>query len=109
MLSEFLIEVKLFEEQDKIAQIVTGANGAQLKPASCPESSSRTGGMALSRSANFCGRMNTGRKKHINLLWPKTAGLGSQDRPGRVYVGDFSVFFPRHRSHNGVSGWWPKS
>ena len=32
MLSEFLIEVKLSEEQDKIAQTVTGAEGTQMKP-----------------------------------------------------------------------------
>ena len=28
MLAEFLIELKLNEEQDKITQIVTGSNGA---------------------------------------------------------------------------------
>ena len=32
MLFEFLIEVKRSEEQDKIAQIVTSANAAQMKP-----------------------------------------------------------------------------
>ena len=37
MLSEFLIEVKLSEEQDKIAQIVTGSNGAQMKPTAYDE------------------------------------------------------------------------
>ena len=32
MLSEFLIERKLNEEQEKIIQIVTGNSGAQMKP-----------------------------------------------------------------------------
>ena len=32
MLSEFLIELKLNEEQEKITQIVTGSNNAQMKP-----------------------------------------------------------------------------
>ena len=32
MLSEVLVEVKLSEEQDKIAKIATGSNGAQVKP-----------------------------------------------------------------------------
>ena len=32
MLSEFLIEVKLNEEQDNITQTVTGARGAKTKP-----------------------------------------------------------------------------
>ena len=31
-LSEFLIEVKLTEQQDKIAQIVTDSAGTQMKP-----------------------------------------------------------------------------
>ena len=34
MFSEFPIEVKLSEKQDKIAQIVTRSNGAQMKPTS---------------------------------------------------------------------------
>ena len=37
MVSEFLIEVKLSEQQDKIAQIVTGANGTQMKPTAYDE------------------------------------------------------------------------
>ena len=37
MLSEFLIEVKLSEEQDKTAQTVTGANGTQMKPTTYDE------------------------------------------------------------------------
>ena len=32
MLSAFLIELKLNEEQEKITQIVTGSSGAQMKP-----------------------------------------------------------------------------
>ena len=34
-LSEFLIELKLNEEQEKINQIVTGNSGAQMKPSAC--------------------------------------------------------------------------
>ena len=37
MLSEFLIEVKLNEEHDRITQIVTGANNAQVKPTAYDE------------------------------------------------------------------------
>ena len=37
MLSEFLIEVKLNEEQDKITQIVTGDNNTQMKPTAYDE------------------------------------------------------------------------
>ena len=37
MLSKFLIEVKLSEEQDKIAQTVSGSNGAQMKPTAYDE------------------------------------------------------------------------
>ena len=36
-LSEFLIEVKLSEEQDRMAQIVTDANGTQMKPTAYDE------------------------------------------------------------------------
>ena len=32
MLSEFLIEVKLTEEKDKITQVATGSTNAQVKP-----------------------------------------------------------------------------
>ena len=38
MLSEFLIELKLNEEQgEKITQIVTGASGTQMKPSAYDE------------------------------------------------------------------------
>ena len=37
MLSGFLIEVKLNEEQDKITQIVTGVNDTQVKPSAYDE------------------------------------------------------------------------
>ena len=37
MLSEFLIELRLNEEQEKITQIVTGSNNAQMKPSAYDE------------------------------------------------------------------------
>ena len=37
MLSEFLIELKLNEEQEKITQIVTGNSGTQMKPSAYDE------------------------------------------------------------------------
>ena len=37
MLSEFLIEVKLSEEQGKISHIVAGANGSQMRPTAYEE------------------------------------------------------------------------
>ena len=37
MLSEFLIEVRLNEEQEKITQIAKGSNNAQMKPSAYDE------------------------------------------------------------------------
>ena len=37
MLSEFLIELKLNEEQEKITQIVIGSSGTQMKPSAYEE------------------------------------------------------------------------
>ena len=37
MLSEFLIELKLNEEHEKITQIMTGSNNSQMKPSAYDE------------------------------------------------------------------------
>ena len=37
MLSEFFIELKVNEEQEKLTQILTGASGAQMKPSAYDE------------------------------------------------------------------------
>ena len=60
MLSEFLIELKLNEEQEKMTQIVTGSSGTQMKPSGYDEYMNANKGKVQQKGK---GRVETGKEE----------------------------------------------
>ena len=62
MLSEFLIELKLNEEQEKITQIVTSSNNAQMKPSAYDEYVSASKGKVQQKGKGRGGEGKNGKQ-----------------------------------------------
>ena len=78
MLSEVLmiIEVKLSEEQDKIAQTVTGSNGAQMKPTTYDEYVNASKAKTQKGKGNGKGTSKNWRQPCADYWEPDSCSLG---------------------------------
>ena len=96
ILSEFLIELKLNEEQEKITQIVTRSNGAQVKPSAYDEYVNANKGKVQQKGKGKGGEGKGGKQNwHMpcNYYWKPDGEHGHQcpkyhprHQPGRCAI-----------------------